>query len=226
MAVKTEPKSEPVRRMVRSRSDRMLGGVCGGIAKALDIPSAAVRLACVFLTFFSGWTALMYVIALAVMPADPRDEKDKTRTKAIRPPGSVWGFILVCFGLLLLSTWISDQWDWWGGPFGGFWRWHPLPFRLLFPILIILTGIGLWIRSLPGSAQNLKTDRQESGTEAGWSRSRKDRMISGLCGGLAERFRIDPTLVRLLTVLLTLMTALFPGVLFYLCLWIVIPEKN
>jgi phage shock protein C len=226
MAVKTEPDSEPVRRLVRSRSDRMLGGVCGGIAEALDIPSAAVRLACVLLTFFSGWTALMYAVALAVMPAEPRKTQDETRTKAGPPVGSVWGFILVCLGLLLLSGWISDQWEWWGGPFGGFWRWHPLPFRILFPILIILTGIGLWSRSLAGSAENRKPAGQKGSSGTAWSRSRTDRVISGVCGGLAERFRIDPTLVRLLAVLLSLITALFPGLFFYLCLWIVIPEKH
>ena len=84
----------------------------------------------------------------------------------------------------------------------------------------------MWSRSLPGSGESRKEGGRKDGSETAWSRSRTDRVISGVCGGLAERFRIDPTLVRLLAVLITLMTALFPGVLFYLCLWIVIPEKH
>ncbi|MBN2200749.1 PspC domain-containing protein [bacterium] len=129
-------------------------------------------------------------------------------------------------GLLLLSGWVSDHWDWWGGPFGGFWGWRPLPFRLLFPLLIILTGIGLWIRSLPGSGETRKPDRTGGGFRPALFRSPSNRMIAGVCGAVADRFRIDPTLVRLLAVLFTMMTALIPGVLFYLCLWIVIPEKS
>ncbi len=224
MTAKSDPQREPVRRLLRSGSDRMLGGVCGGIAAALDVPSAAVRLACVFLTFLSGWTALMYVIALAVMPRDASGEKKASRT--VHSSASVWGFILVCFGLLLLSGWSADHWDWWGGPFGGFWRWRPLPLRLLFPILIILTGVGLWIRGLPGDGKDAKGVRSGSASGPALFRSSSNRVIAGVCGAVAERFRLDPTLVRLLAVLFTLMTALLPGLLSYLCLWIVIPEKH
>lgn len=224
MTAKSNSKSEPVRRWARSGSDRMLGGVCGGIAAGLDVPPAAVRLACVFLTFLSGWTAVMYVIALAVMPRDASGERKTSRT--VHSAASAWGFILVCFGLLLLSGWISDHWDWWGGPFGGFWRWRPLPFRLLFPILIILTGVGLWIRGLSGDAKDAKGAGNGGGSGTALFRSPSNRVIAGVCGAVAERFQVDPTLVRLLAVLFTLMTALLPGLLFYLCLWIVIPEKH
>lgn len=221
MTVKSNPKSEPFRRWVRSGSDRMLGGVCGGIAAGLDVPPAAVRLACVFLTFLSGWTAVMYVIALAVMPRDPSGERKTPRT--VHSAASVWGFILVCFGLLLLSGWVSDHWDWWGGPFGGFWRWRPLPFHHLFPVLIILTGVGLWMRGLSGDAKGEGSGR---GSGPALFRSSSNRVIAGVCGAVAGRFRFDPTLVRLLAVLFTLMTALLPGLLLYLCLWIVIPEEH
>ncbi|MBU0980548.1 MAG: PspC domain-containing protein [Nanoarchaeota archaeon] len=54
-------------------------------------------------------------------------------------------------------------------------------------------------------------------------RSRK-RMIAGVCGGLGEYFNTDPTLVRLLWVLGTLITG-GAGVLGYILAWIIIPEK-
>ena len=55
-------------------------------------------------------------------------------------------------------------------------------------------------------------------------RSRDDRMIAGVCGGLGEYFSIDPTIVRL--ILLFLMLWGGGGVLVYLLAWIVIPERS
>lgn len=55
-------------------------------------------------------------------------------------------------------------------------------------------------------------------------RSKKDRKLAGVCGGLGEYFGIDPTLIRVGFVLLALPGGL-PGVLPYLILWIVIPEE-
>jgi phage shock protein C len=53
-------------------------------------------------------------------------------------------------------------------------------------------------------------------------RSRTDRRVSGVCGGLATYFNIDPTLVRLLFVLGLLLVG---GTLWaYIILWLVIPE--
>ncbi|MHB0870058.1 MAG: PspC domain-containing protein [Chloroflexota bacterium] len=56
-------------------------------------------------------------------------------------------------------------------------------------------------------------------------RSRDHRMIAGVCGGIAEYFDIDPTVVRLIWVLLTLITGLVPGVLLYFIFWAVIPPE-
>lgn len=55
-------------------------------------------------------------------------------------------------------------------------------------------------------------------------RSKTDRKIAGVCGGLAEYFNIDPTIVRVIAVLL-LLPGGFPGFLAYIILWIVIPEQ-
>jgi phage shock protein C len=52
-------------------------------------------------------------------------------------------------------------------------------------------------------------------------RSRHDRMIGGLCGGLGEYFGIDPTVVRLLFVLATLVGG--HGILAYLILLVIVP---
>lgn len=56
-------------------------------------------------------------------------------------------------------------------------------------------------------------------------RSIHDRMIAGVCGGLAEYFNIDPTIVRVGFVLLSVLSVGFPGLLVYLILWLVLPES-
>lgn len=57
-------------------------------------------------------------------------------------------------------------------------------------------------------------------------RSRTNRMIAGVVGGLAEHFRVDPTLARVLYVVGSIMSAAFPGLLVYLILWVIIPEEE
>jgi phage shock protein C len=51
-------------------------------------------------------------------------------------------------------------------------------------------------------------------------------VIAGVCGGLAEYFVLDPTLVRILYVIVSVLSAAFPGILVYLILWIVIPSEE
>ena len=49
-------------------------------------------------------------------------------------------------------------------------------------------------------------------------------MIAGVCGGLADWLGWSPTVVRLLYVLVSILSAAFPGILVYLILWIVMPN--
>ena len=56
-------------------------------------------------------------------------------------------------------------------------------------------------------------------------RSVKDKMIGGVCGGIAEYFSLDPTLVRLGYIVLSVFTV-FSGALAYLVLWIVVPLRK
>lgn len=54
-------------------------------------------------------------------------------------------------------------------------------------------------------------------------RSRDDRMIGGVCGGIAEYFNVDATLVRLLAVAAILLAG--SAILAYLIAWIIVPEE-
>jgi phage shock protein PspC (stress-responsive transcriptional regulator) len=55
-------------------------------------------------------------------------------------------------------------------------------------------------------------------------RSKTDRMIAGVCGGLAEYFNVDPVIIRIIALILLLPGGL-PGIIPYVILWIVVPEK-
>jgi len=53
-----------------------------------------------------------------------------------------------------------------------------------------------------------------------------DKMIAGVCAGIAEHFGWDPTIVRVAFVLISILSAAFPGILVYIILWIVMPDIN
>ncbi len=63
-------------------------------------------------------------------------------------------------------------------------------------------------------------------TRAGLQRSREDKMIAGVCGGLAQWLGWSPGLVRVLFVLVSIFSAAFPGILVYVVLWILMPERS
>lgn len=57
-------------------------------------------------------------------------------------------------------------------------------------------------------------------------RRSSDAVIAGVCGGLAEEWDLDPTLVRVLYVVLTLVTGVVLGILVYLVLYLVMDEPQ
>ncbi|MEM6644920.1 MAG: PspC domain-containing protein [Bacteroidota bacterium] len=57
------------------------------------------------------------------------------------------------------------------------------------------------------------------------TRSRNDRVVAGVCGGLANYFGWDPTIVRVGYVLLSVFMAGFPGLIVYIILALVMPER-
>ena len=53
-----------------------------------------------------------------------------------------------------------------------------------------------------------------------------EKKIAGICAGLAHMFNIDVTIVRLLVIFATILTAIWPGIITYLAGWYLIPVKN
>ena len=52
-----------------------------------------------------------------------------------------------------------------------------------------------------------------------------DKKLAGVCGGVAEYLEIDPTVARLLVVVLDLLTGVIPGLFVYLVAWMIMPRK-
>ena len=55
-------------------------------------------------------------------------------------------------------------------------------------------------------------------------RSVDNKFLGGVCGGMAKEWGMDPTLVRLIYVLLVVFTGFFPFALVYIILWVIMPE--
>jgi phage shock protein C len=114
-----------VKRLYRSRNDKMIAGVCGGIAEYFDIDPVIVRLVTVLLLFANGIGLIMYIIAWIFVPENPEQQSTKKTTaeKAVKQisrhprDGSVLiGMVLLVIGALLLInnlfSWFSFSYVW------------------------------------------------------------------------------------------------------------------
>ena len=59
-----------------------------------------------------------------------------------------------------------------------------------------------------------------------FTRSRNDRWLAGVIGGIAQRFGWNSTLLRILYVIFSIISVAFPGILVYLILWLLMPEEG
>jgi phage shock protein C len=65
------PPVRPNRKLMRSRTDEKIAGVCGGFAEYLEIDSTLVRLIWLAALFLGGWGLIAYIVAWIVMPLEP-----------------------------------------------------------------------------------------------------------------------------------------------------------
>ncbi len=63
-------------------------------------------------------------------------------------------------------------------------------------------------------------------TQQGGLHRSDDSVIAGVCGGIAEFLGWSPTVVRILYVLISVLSAAFPGILVYLALWLLMPAPD
>ncbi len=132
------PTSPPPRRLVRSRSDRVISGVCGGIADYFGIDALYVRIAAVASVFLAGLGGFLYLGALLLVPEEDGGALADTSTRRGRVLAAVGVVALVVAAGIVLS----------GAVFGALWGLLPLA-------LLALLGLFVWWMS---SGEGLSDD--------------------------------------------------------------------
>lgn len=113
--------------------------------------------------------------------------------------GIIIGAVLILFGIIKLSEMFFGM-PWWGSirmAFGTF-------FSYAWPIALIGVGLYLVWAAKAGKFKNVAFDRSRP-----LRRSVVDKRIAGVCGGIGEFFNIDPTIVRVIAVVLLVVS---PGI--------------
>ncbi|RMI26754.1 MAG: PspC domain-containing protein [Calditrichaeota bacterium] len=202
-------------KLYRSRTDRYVGGVCGGLAQYFNVDSTLIRLLFVLLTFIGGIGVALYIAALILVPENPREEA--TPSRPLSNNTTLLGVLLVVLGaLLLLREWGIFQ----------YLQLHRLfSFPMVWAVVLIAIGAVLLYTGLTRRAEEEGESRPNLFSRIDIQRSRSDRKIAGVCGGIAKYYHLDSTLVRLGWVLGTLLTSGL-GVLLYIILMIVLPEES
>ena len=198
-----------MKKIHRSQDDRIIAGVCGGFAKYLVIDPMIVRLVWIFFTIFGGMGILAYIFSIILISEDGNPlSKEVKKDNGYDEKLVMWGVIIIIVGILLFfrhRPMFSMMWHTMSGNL----------FNVLFAVALI--GIGTYI------VLNRKNDDKKTITNlnlSGLHISETDKKVAGVCGGIAETINIDSTIIRLIWVLGTLLSAGIGVILYIICMLI------
>ncbi len=209
----------------------MIDGVCGGIAEYFGLDVTLIRIVWVLMTLFGGSGIILYIVAMIVMPSAPPGTVDAAapaRPRSHGANGKFWGALLIAFGALLLmdNLGIPIWHHWWG-----------FSWSVVLPLLLILAGVAFLYGGRNGIFGSAEPPPVEApGSEAAAPspvvplytnrlyKSRTDKKLFGVCGGLANHLNSDPTIIRLLFVIAAFASFGFV-ILLYIVMAIVIPTE-
>jgi len=208
----------------------VFAGVCGGFAEYFDVDPIIMRIIFILLVLFGGSGILLYIAAIIIIPKEPYEIPGTTQQVASpaepikRQPANSrnwFGYILISIGAILLfaNLGIFDFFDVLSDAF-----------EFVFPVLLILLGMAIiYYRQSTGSngqnpvnTQTGDGDRETPRTYRQFRRSYTDKKFAGVCGGLAKYFDIDPSIMRMLYVILCL-ASFGAGLVLYIILTLVVP---
>ena len=146
-------------RLYRSKKDRMLGGVCGGLGIYLKIDPTIIRLLFILLIFGSDFGFLLYILLWIIVPEEGAEVVEKERQlgdrfrsmgddiqQAVAQPhpqaGILAGAGLIIIGGILFLDRLNIPWLVW------------MDFDVLWPVALILGGIALLIRQARSSGRS------------------------------------------------------------------------
>ena len=199
-----------MQRITRSQSDRLLTGVCGGVADYFSIDPTMVRLIWIFFTLFGGSGLLAYIIATLLIP-DSNSQERYFKLDSLKS-NPLWGVLFIFSGLILFLQYDHIFYLFWASFLGNF---------INISIAFVLLGIGIYL--LYNRQSQIKSNNKNVlGNPLHLSID--DKKLAGVCGGLGESLVIDPNIVRVLWVFGTFMS-IGVGVLLYIILALILPEK-
>ncbi len=106
---------QPVRRLYRSRSNRVLAGICGGIAEYYGSDPRAVRLLALLIGLFTGIfpAIIVYLVAAVVLPEGTgASVVEGAPSTGVSSLGLVLGALLIVVGVAgIASVWLRIEWD-------------------------------------------------------------------------------------------------------------------
>ena len=208
-------------RLYKSDKDKVFEGVCGGIGEYFNVDPVIIRLMWVVLVIFGGTGIVAYLIAMLIIPKHTEHADDAIKPESQPTPETYsnrfWGVIMVIAGVLLLFGII--------GPIAGVFAGIALAMgHVLWPVLII--GLGLYLYFNDAEKDADKSSRAGIfPPDKTLYKSRSDRKISGVCGGIGQYFNIDSNIIRILWAVATL-GSIGLGVIAYAALAIYLRESD
>ena len=208
-------------RLYKSDKDKEFEGVCGGIGEYFDVDPVIIRLMWVVLVVFGGTGIVAYLIAMLIIPKNPDLGDEEIQPEPDVTPETYsnrfWGVIMVIAGILLLFGIV--------GPIAGVFAGIALAMgHVLWPVLIIGLGLYLYFNSGEGDASKPSMDEIFPPSKKLY-KSRSDRKISGVCGGIGQYFDIDSNIIRIFWAVATL-GSIGLGALAYAILAIYLSESD
>lgn len=230
--------SSKARRLYRSRRDRVIGGVCGGLGGYFNVDPSILRVVWLLTVLLGGTGLLAYLISWIIIP-ESYPENDPGPIERNVDSHKLLGVVLIALALLFIAF-----------RFGRGYL-DVIPITFILPLALIAIGIALLIRPLrpatddptppPASNRpqnNSETDEADSKTENNDSsttdkkdnprllrRSKTDKMLLGICGGIGKKYNLDSTFIRLIWILATVFGVGLP-VIAYLVVALVTPEEE
>jgi phage shock protein C len=145
-----------MKRLYKSRKNKVIDGVCGGIAEYLDVDPVLIRLIAVVFVFTGGASVIAYIIGMIIIPYEPwsevRSNESGQGPDAVPAPpklkeshshtGSlIFGIIMIAFGIHFLLNRI---------PFFSvyYWKFWDLGWHFFWPSLLILVGLLIILRGV------------------------------------------------------------------------------
>lgn len=225
----TPPEYE-FKKLQRSRADRVIAGICGGLGEYFTVDPTIVRVLTVVAGVVTGGgIVLAYLIGWMVIP-EKEGEEEKGASHGGPILGIIFGAILVLWGFGMLfdrmrySMWVPQ------------WILPVFSFKSLFAVALVAAGVFLIVNlAKKGEMPSISLPKKKSGAGSApvdtsgkrrLYRSVTNKKLSGVCGGLGEYFHLDPTVVRIFWIVGTIVSQILPGIIAYIIMAFVVPEKT